>query len=138
MKPKRVNKSKAQIEESMKQTAKVLHEKDLAKKIWKFLENQDTIYDAQTVLNAASGFIQFEIAKKADELKVSECAFDLSQEKETKMKKAILDIAELIKDEKAKDTAAFLERFAKTLAMYGANQYLKNDMKVLKITDIIA
>ena len=121
----------------MVQSSKAIHERELAKKLWPLLEKQATIYDAQTVLNAAAGFIKLEMLKKEDALKVADCNFDISKEKDSEIKTAIVATAELLKGEKAKDMVSFLDSFGKTLAMYGANEYLKNKMKVIKVTDIV-
>lgn len=137
-KPKRVNKTKPEILEEMRRKDKVNREKALCKLIWPHIENQETIYDAQTVLNALSGYITFNLQKKQDEIKVSDINLDFSKEPESKLKVAIVELSRLLSLESAKDTASLLERFGKTLAQYAAAQYLKNPMKDLNMGEIIA
>ena len=132
-------KSKAEIVTEMQQRQKVEHEKDLAKIIWPLIAVDGlTIYDAQTALAAAAGFISFEVQKKTEEYKVSDIVVDLSKEKDSEVKTAVVNILALLKDEKADTSAKLLERFSKTLGMYSANVYMKNKMDVLNLKDIVA
>lgn len=148
-KQKRTNKSKDEIlydirqkeqieRDETKRKDKVDREKALCKLIWPFIETQDTIYDAQTVLNALSGYITFSLTKKYEDIKVSNLDLDFTKEPESKLKTAIVSLAGLVALEGAKDSASLLERFGKTLAQYGSSQYLKKPMATLKMKDIIA
>lgn len=134
----RASKTKQEITEEMRRKAKINREIALCKMIWPLLEVQDSIYDAQTVLNAASGYVSFETQKRMDEIKVSELKIDLSKEPESKIKDSVLSIIGLIDGESAKDSSSLLERFGKTLSQYGAAQYLKNPMKSISMKDIIS
>ena len=134
----RVNKTKDQIAEQLKYTQKIDRERSLCKSIWPLIDHQASIYDAQTALNALSGFITAYIQKKIDDIKVEDLALDLSKEPDNEIKQAVVEMIGLLGPENAKDTASLLERYGKTLAQYGANQYLKNPMSVLKIEDIVA
>lgn len=137
--PFKKKQAKEELLAQVKQQQKVEHEKGLAKLIWPFIAVEGlTIYDAQTALAAASGFVAFEVQRKTDEFKVSDLTIDLSKEGDSAVKQAVVKILDLLKDEKADLSAKLLERFSKTLGMYSANQYMKNKMEVLKLEDIIA
>lgn len=134
----RVNKTKEQIVADVKHIEKVQREKALVKLMWPFIESQKTIYDAQTVLQALSGFIKVEMDKKSSELIVKELSIDLSKEKDSEIKTAVLKLLGLLEIEKAKDTASLLERFGNILAQYSAGEYLKNPMSMVSLDKIIA
>lgn len=136
---KRAVPTDAEIAAQMERQQKVEHEKGLAKLIWPIIDNEDlTIYDAQTALAAASGFVAYEVQKSQAELKVSDLTIDLGKEEPSAIKVAVLAILDLLQGEKADLSAKFLERFSKTLGMYSANQYMKNKMDTLKLEDIVA
>lgn len=131
--------NKEQLLAEVKQRQKVEHEKDIAKLIWPLIHIEGlTIYDAQTVLAAASGFIAYEVQKKSDELKVSDLPIDMGKEEDSAVKTAVEGIIALLKDESADMSAKLLERFSKTLGMYSANVYMKNPMDILDLKDIVA
>ena len=135
---KRVNKSKDEIKSDFLRQEKVAHMKDVVKFVYPILEGMDTIYDAQTVTNALSGFIMAHIEAKTMDFKVSDLPIDLSGEENNKTKKAIVDLIELLKDEPAKELSSILERLGKTLGDYSAHEFLKNPMSELPISKILA
>ena len=100
MTPKRTNKTKVEIKKGMKVSAVVQHQMDIARKIFPLLENNKTIYDAQTAVNAAAGYIKLELNKKAEVIKVSTLLEGLTEtlkaEKKSEMKKSMEDIFELL------------------------------------------
>lgn len=140
MKPKnpRTNKTKQIITEEIRRQDDLKREIALCKLIWPIIATQESIYDAQTILNATSGFINFGFQKEMDKVKVRDLKIDLAKEPESEIKEAMISLLALLEPEKSKETASLLERFGKTLAQYGSAQYLKNSMSVLKMKDIIA
>lgn len=134
----RVNKTKAELLQELERQAKIQREISLCKLFWPFVGELDSIYDAQTAVNALAGFISYEVRKKSDELKVQDLAIDLTKEPESKIKDAVLALQGLIGPENAVTTASLLDRFGKTLAQYSAAQFMKKPMKDLKVEDIIA
>lgn len=135
---KRTNKSKIEIAQLAAQKADVERQKALVKLTWPFIAKELTIYDAQTVTNAVGGFIKYELERRQSELKVSDLIIDVSNEKDGPVKTAMIHILEVFKDEKASDSAGLLERLGKTLGMYSAHEYMKQDMGVLAVEDIVA
>ena len=138
-KTKRVPKSKDELKAQMAHLQKVEHQKKLARRIYPLIEDQKTIYDAQTVLNAAAGYIKNELARKSTSFTVAELSVDASKDKGDKaLVKAVQNIIELLQGEKADDSVALLERFANGVAQYSSGKYMENPMKVIGIEDLIA
>lgn len=135
---KRVNKSKEEISADMAHSQKVTHMKEIVSTIFPIVEKVDTIYDAQTVVNALSGFIAALLEKKVLDIKLSELKLDLSTEDDSKIKTAILDIVESMKDESAQEISETLERFGSTLSKLGAHKFLMNPMTEIKLEDLVA
>lgn len=134
----RTNKTKDQIAAEIAHVQKVNRDKTLVKLMFPLIEGQKSVYDAQTVVNALSGFIKARLDEKAAELLIKDLNLDLSKEEDSLIKTAILNLIDMLAIEKAKDTASLLERLGNTFAQFGANEYLKQPMSVIKITDIIA
>jgi len=135
---KRVNKSKEEIATEMKHKAVVSQQKELVKKIFAAIANQDTVFDGQTVLQALSGFIKYELSQKEATLKINDLLIDLSKQPKGKITKAIAELKVELQNENAKDTAQLLERFGNTLGQYSAATFMKNKMSKIKIEDILA
>jgi len=138
MKTSRVNKKKADIVTELAHKADIERQKTLVRAIWPFIADGLTIYDAQTVTNAVGGFIKYEIERRNSDLKVSDLVIDVSNEKDAPIKVAMEKILELVKDEKAADLAQLLERLGKTLGGYSAHVYMKQNMSVLNVDEIVA
>lgn len=134
----RKNLSKAEIALQAAQKADVERQKALVRKTWPHIAEGLTIYDAQTVANAVGGFIKYEIERRNAALKVSDLAIDVSNEKDTAIRDAMQKVLDVFKDEKAQDSAQLLERLGKTLGAYSAHAYMKQNMSVLKVEDIVA
>lgn len=134
---KRINKSKSQILDEIAQKAKIENFKNIGKKLFPMLTT-DSIYDAQTVLDALSGYIKMELAVKESSFLVSDLLVDLSNEPKGNITDIMKAIHTEISKENAKDMAEFLELFSKTFSTYAVNQYLKKPMSDLKVEDIIA
>ncbi len=137
-KPKRVNKTKEQLEAEMKHLQKINREKSLVKLMYPLIQNQKSIYDAQTVLQALSGFIKFEMDKKLLTYIVKDLPIDLSKEEASEIKTAMLALLGLLELENAKDTSELLKRFGDTLAQFSAKKFMEKPMSEITITDIIA
>ena len=135
---KRINKKKEEIVDEIKRKEKVQHEIAMVKDMFPIVENMATIYDAQTVLSAVSGFIQGELAKKTVEFKVGDLTIDLSLEKDSDIKTNMTTLLGLIENEKAEDIADLLERFSNILTKVAADKFHKQPMSELKIEDIVA
>lgn len=134
----RANKSKEEIAQDMVKKQIVLKERELAKIMFQILEGQETIYDAQTVVNALAGYIKYEIQVKNSQFKVNDLLIDLSKEKKNKITEAMESLKAEFQNEPALDLANLLERFGKQLAMYGASEFLKKPMTELSAEDLIA
>ena len=134
----RENKSKEEIAAEMKRNEKVKRDKILVKLMFPFIENLKSIYDAQTVLSAVSGYMKADLASKTAELKVKDLVVDLSKEEDTEITHAMKNILEQLQGENAEDMTELLQRFSDILPKIGANEYLKGPMLNLKITDIIS
>lgn len=134
---KRENKTKEQITNEIKQRQKVEHIKQVVRKIYPLLD-VETIYDAQTVLGAIQGFIKLELEEKLDAIKISDLKLDFKKEKESKIKKAMVSIVKLMKDEPADDFSQTIDRLSRAFSDFGSQKFVKNPMSELKIEDILA
>lgn len=137
-KTKRKNKSKEDITKEMEYEKKVSHIKDIVKQIYPTLETVDSIYDAQTVVNALSGFILAHLENKLQQFKMSDIIIDLSMEDDSAIKTAVLALAEMLADEPAKETSETLERLGKTLQTYSSHMFMKQPMSVVSLNDIVS
>lgn len=135
---KRLNKSKEEILADMQHQQKVAHIKEIARAVYPLLENVDSIYDAQTSVNALSGFIAAEIEKSVAKIKLNELEIDLSKEEDSKIKTSIVAIMDLMKDESAQELSETLERLGTTLQQFIINKHMKEPMSTIKIDDLVA
>lgn len=118
---------------------KVNKEKTLVKLMFPLIEDQDTVYDAQTALGALSGFVKAQLDQKISKILIQDLDIDLSKEKDSKIKSAIVLLIEQLGPENARDTAELLYRFSNILATHSASVYMKkNPMNMIKLTDIVA
>jgi hypothetical protein len=142
MKQTRQNKTKEQIAQEMQRTAIIKHQSELAKKVFPLIKESKSIYDAQTVVNAAAGYIKFETNKATQAIKVKDVLDGVEEmlklEKKSVQKTMVENIVKLLIDEPANDVAMLLESFGKTLSQYSAAQFLKTPMSEVKMKDIIA
>lgn len=134
----RVNKNKDEIAAQMKQDARIARQKVLARLIFPFIEDQKTIYNAQTVVMAASGFIKAAVAQRMTELVVKDLAIDLSKEDDGPIKSAVQALLGLLQTENADDAAALLERFGNGLGQFSSKKYMENPMNIIPIDDFVA
>ena len=132
----RKNLSKEQISEQMATERKIAHIKEVARKTFPFIENMETVYDAQTTVNAFGGFIAAEVEKKVADIKLSELSIDFSTEEDGTIKTAILELFELFKDEPAQELSETMERLGTTLQAYVSGNAMKEKMNI-KADDVI-
>lgn len=137
MAEKRVNKSKEELLQEIEKKRKYDNTMRLAKAIFPLLSKQKTVYDAQTALQAISGFITYDMQKKADKLRVSDLEIDLSKEESSEIKKAMIAILVEVNNEPAKETSDFMLLLSNVLGNYGTQEFLKKPMKSIKMEDII-
>jgi hypothetical protein len=137
IKKTRVNKTKEQIANDIKQKQKIERMVALVKLMWPFLENQEKIYDAQTALNALGGYIELGLKLKEDETTVGSLGIDLSKEDDSLIKTSMLHLIGLTEKEPARDIVTLTKKLADMLGQYGANEFLKGPMSKIKVTDIV-
>lgn len=137
-KKKRVNKSKEEIADQIQKTARVERMKVLARLVWPFIQDQKTIYDAQTAVTAAAGFIKQGLELKTEQIIVKDLVFDLSADDASPIKTAVENIVNLMGTEKAADAAALLEKMGSSFTMFGASKYLTNPMSDVSADEFIA
>lgn len=137
-KKSRVNKSKDQILAEMENQTRIEHMKVVARKIFPLLKGQKSIYDGQTAVNAAAGFIKQELEEKIDLIKVGDLTVELGKEKPSPIKTAVEQIIEILKDESAGDAAALLERMGNSLGQYSSGEYMKQPMSKIPMDKFIA
>ena len=129
--------SKEEITNKIAGDAKIEHIKDVVRIAFPCIEKMDSVYDAQTAVNALGGFLASEVEKEAAKIKVSSISIDLSKEPDSKIKKAILNMVKLFPDESAQELAETMERLGTTLQAYVANTAMKGKMNI-KITDLVS
>lgn len=137
LKKQRNNLSKEQIKEQIANEAKIQHIKGIVRTAFPLIQKVDTVYDAQTAVNALGGLIEAEIENKVRAIKLSELTIDLSKEKDSKIKTAILKLYDAFKDESAQEFAETMERIGTTLQAHVANEGMKGKMKI-KVDDIVS
>lgn len=135
---KRIPKSKDELKAEMEKNQRVSLQKKLARDIWPLIENLKTIYEAQTAVNAAAGYIKLELALKMTTVLVKDLTVSLKSEKKSDIKLSVQRIVDLMSDQSADDAVALLERMGNGFGQYAALQYLKNPMSDLDIDDFIA
>ncbi len=97
----------------------------------------DTIYDAQTVVNALAGFIDAHVEEKVRGIKLSDITIDLSKEEDSKIKTAILEVIATFPDESAQELSETLERVGRMFSQYAANKFLSQPMSTMTVDDIV-
>lgn len=135
---KKLNKTKEEIVSDIQQAEKIKALKQMVSDIYPFLVSQKTIYDAQTVVNALSGFIAAHVQKKVLEIKLGDLPIDLSKEEDSEIKEAILKIMRFLRENSAQEVSETLEKFGRALSQYSANEYMKQPMKIIKLEDLVA
>lgn len=137
MTPKRINKTKNEIAQEMAYTEKLKRFKSMATRIFPLLVT-DTIYDAQTALDAVSGFIKEDIAIRESAWKVNDLPIDFSSQPEGKITNTMNAIKVELQQENALEVSEFLELFSRTFTSFGSKQFLAKPMSEISMDDIIA
>lgn len=109
---------------------KISHIKDVVRIAFPAIESLDSIYDAQTVVNAFGGFIAAEVEKTVGKIKLSEIEIDLSKEGDGKIKDAIQELIGLFPDESAQELSETMERLGTTLQAYVSSNAMKEKMTI--------
>ena len=102
------------------------------------LANQKSIYDAQTVLAALSGYAKASLDKKLQEILLGDLDIDLSHEDSSEIKTSMLNLLDLLAAENAKDMLMLMDRFGDTLAQYSAHEFMKKPISEIKVDMIVA
>ena len=134
---KRINKTKEQIKAEMLVKQDIEKEHKLAILLFPYLQRMETVYDAQTLLHGIAGYVSHELEKKMNGVKVSELPVNLSQEKEGIFRDTFGELLVVLKDEDADHTIKFMKRYGDMLGYYGAKEYMKNPMSIIKEEDLI-
>lgn len=137
-KKKRVNKTKDELAEQIAKTARIERMKVLARLVWPFIQDQKTIYDAQTAVNAAAGFIKQELQAKTEQIIVKDLPIDLSNEKDSPIKAAVENLIQLMQTEKAEDAANLLEKMGNSFGQFAASKYMANPVSWISMDEFIA
>lgn len=135
---KRQNMTEHQILMEIQGKQRVEHAKQIVRDMFPILENVDTIYDAQTVVNALCGFIMPHIENYMSKIKLSDLPIDLSKEEDNKIKIALEKLLEILKDEPAKQLMGVLDQFGAGFAKFGADKFLKQPMNTITVDDMVA
>lgn len=137
-KAKRIPKSKDELKATMEKDQRIARQRKLVRELWPLIEKLDTIYDAQTAFNAASGYIKYELSIQMSKVSVKDLKISLKDEKASDIKDSVFNILELLSFESASDVADLLEAVGNKIGQFGAYQYLKNPMTDLKLDDFVA
>lgn len=135
---KRVNKTKEEIAKELAHKIKIEREKGIARRIFPLLTDQESIYDAQTTVNALSGYIKYEMSKKEASFKLNDLLIDLSKEPDTKITATMQALKVELQEDGAKEVASLLERLGQALGQFSASQFMQKPMSEIKMEDIIS
>jgi hypothetical protein len=131
-------KSKEEVVSELKRKANIDHQRVTARLIFPFLEGLPTVYDAQTAVNAAAGYIRYDLQRKQSALKVTDLDIDLTKEKATVLKTAVEHILSQLSTENAEDAASILELMGNKLPQHVSLVGMKEPMSTVKMDDFIA
>lgn len=135
---KRQNMTEHQILMEMQAKQRVEHAKQIVRNMFPVLEGVDTIYDAQTVVNALCGFIMPHIENYMSKIKLSDLPIDLSKEDDSEVKIALEKLLEMLKDEPAKQLMTTLDQFGVGFAKLGADRFMKQPMNTINVDDMVS
>lgn len=133
---KKVN-NKDEVLQEMLYKQKMATIKKMVETIYPHVENISSIYDAQTVVNALSGFLSAHIEKKVLDIKTNDIEIDLSNEEDSEIKTAILAIVKDMDGQSAQVLSETLEKFGQALSQFSAHTFMKQPMKTIKLEDIL-
>lgn len=109
----------------------------MVRQLFPSLEKVDSIYDAQTVVNALAGFIDAHVEQKVQEIKLKEITIDLSKEEDSKIKTAIEELISMFPEESAQELSESLEKLGTVFGKFAADKYLKQPMSVITVDDLV-
>lgn len=135
---KRTNKSKEDLQLELKKKAKLEANKILARKVFPFVENLKTVYDAETVLGAISGYLALGLLQSEQKLVVSDLKIEMPAEKDKEINDALVAIMGLIQNEPAKEAERLIAMMGENMKGFLAQQALKGPMSQIKLEDYIA
>ena len=138
VKEKQTRLSKKQLEEELARTQKIQKQRTLARLLFPSVEQLETIYDAQTAFQSASGLIKYATLQKEMSFKVSDLAIDTSKDKETPVTFAVRNILELVRDEQAMEAMELIEMMGSKLPGYLAQKHLMDPMSSISAKEYIA
>lgn len=134
--------NKAQIIEQMKSKKLVKHQIDLAKKMFPHLTKDNSIYDAQTALNATAGYITLAFKDKISEITISDILPAIKKaikaENKSAIKTSMEEMIVILEKEPAQNAVALLERFGNILGVYSMREFMKQPMSSIKSEEIIS
>ena len=134
----RVNKTKQELVQEVKNKANIEHQRDVARRVFPVVESLETVYDAQTAFIAVSGLVKQGLILAEAKLKVADIEIDTKFEKETDVTKAIMAILDLVKDEPAQDVDTLLEKMGNSLPQFLGLRAVKGPMSQVAMDDFIA
>lgn len=129
---------KSNLKALLNQKQKIERQKTVAKLIFPFIANLPTVYDAQTAVYAIAGYIELEMIKKEQGLKISDLLLDLSREKEGEITTAMRLILGQLEIENAKESMDLLKTFGDKLPQFLSNRHLTDPMSTITSEDFIA
>lgn len=134
----RVNKSKEEIAAQLAHKQKVDRQRVLARLIFPFIQDQKTIYDAQTVVNALAGYLKQDFETKTRAIVVKDLTVDLSKEEESPIKTAVLNLQGLLQAESADSAIEILQLVGNGLSQFASKKYMENPMNIIPVDEFVA
>lgn len=134
----RVNKTKEELAKELEKRQRIEKQRKLAHDVFPAVTKLKSVYDAQTAFNAVAGFIKYGLAQKEAELKVSDLSIELSKEKDSDIKKAVVKILSIIEKENAKDAGELVELMGSQLPQFLAGKAMKGKMSQITAKEFIA
>ncbi len=130
MAAKKVVKTKVEVAQEFARKAAIDKQKELARRIFSHITEVPSVYDAQTTVNAAAGFIEEQLMKKQNEFKVSDLSIGLDKEEASPIKTALVFILNELHEEKAQDSVDILKKMGNAFPGYIASKYMKEKMDI--------
>lgn len=135
---RRSNASKQELELIQAQQGRITRQKAIAKIIFPALQELDTVYDAQTVVQAVSGFIKYAIETRLQALKVSDLTLDSGKGGNVKVRESIQKVLDLVANSSAEEVEGILSIMGQKFPEYFATKGLKEPMSSIPENEFIA
>ena len=136
--PKQTRKSKDEVKAALEHQSKINRAKTMARMIYPAVEKLGSIYEAQTVFNAASGHIKYGLSIAEGQFKVNQLEVDLKTGAESPVKSAVKAILKMLEEEPAREAEVLLETMGRELEKYVAIKGLKGPMTDVPMNEFIA